>query len=283
MEENLAILTAVSRIVAYAHERRRIVHCDLKPENVMLGENNGRYNDIYLVDWGLALWLDDPNLAEKTVGGADYYRAPETCLQDATAIACATDVFTLGGILFRLLASCAPYQEACRQKGKLRASLVDIPSANVPEIPERCPKTGAINPPELVEIARKALRKAPEERYANAAEFADALERYRRRASLGERFRAAQDSFERLRREVENAPNLSTTRKFASLFTGRLRRFRRDAAYSNDERIAASARRNGAFGRRRTTLATLLGRGRNARPAVKRRRRSFVRRPASLA
>lgn len=221
LEENLAILIAVSRIVAYAHERRRIVHCDLKPENVMLGENNGRYNDIYLVDWGLALWLDDPNLAEKTVGGTDHYRAPETCLQDATAITCATDVFTLGGILFRLLASCAPYQEACRQKGKLRASLVDIPSANVPEIPERCPKTGAVNPPELVEIARKALRKAPEERYANAAEFADALERYRRRASLGERFRAAQDSFERLRREIENAPHLSTTRKFASLFTGR--------------------------------------------------------------
>ena len=221
LEENLAILIAVSRIVAYAHERLRIVHCDLKPENVMLGENNGRYNDIYLVDWGLALWLDDPNLAEKTVGGTDHYRAPETCLQDATAITCATDVFTLGGILFRLLASCAPYQEACRQKGKLRASLVDIPSANVSEIPERCPKTGAINPPELVEIARKALRKAPEERYANAAEFADALERYRRRASLGERFRAAQDSFERLRREVENAPNLSAARKFASLFTGR--------------------------------------------------------------
>lgn len=221
-EENLAILIAVSRIVAYAHERPRVVHCDLKPDNVMLGENDGRYGDIYLVDWGLALCLDDPDLAQKTPGGSDYYRPPETCEKDATKISCATDVFTLGGILFRLLTSKAPYEQALqRRKGQLRADHPDIVSAQVPEIPERHPHTQKVNPPELIEIAKKALRKEPEERYANAAEFADALERYRRRASLGERLRAAQDSFARLKQDVENATAPSFKQRIASTFTGR--------------------------------------------------------------
>ena len=197
-DDNLAILIAVSQIVAYAHKQQNIIHCDLKPENVMLGENNGRYNDIYLVDWGFAISLDDPDLAEKRAAGTLFYLPPETFAPTGTALSYATDVFTLGGILFRLLTARAPYENYYRVSGELLAKLA-ARGAFVPEIDERHPKTDAINPLELVEIAKKALRKDPKERYADAAEFAEALERYRRRANLGERLAAAQDAFARRR------------------------------------------------------------------------------------
>ncbi|MBR4834986.1 MAG: protein kinase, partial [Thermoguttaceae bacterium] len=220
LDENLTILLAVSRIAAYAHERRRVVHRDIKPENVMLGENDGRYNDIYLVDWGSAICLDDP-VATKTSGGTVAYLPPESVGGDAAAISCAWDVFTLGDVLFRLLTGFAPYEKYCRDKGDLRVRATDVSLANVPVIPERHPRTNELNPPELIEIAQKALRKNPEERYANAAEFADALERYRRRASLGERLRVAQDSFARLKQDVENASAPSFKQRIVSTLTGR--------------------------------------------------------------
>ncbi|MBQ8285989.1 MAG: serine/threonine protein kinase, partial [Thermoguttaceae bacterium] len=191
-DDNVATLATVSQIVAYAHERQHIIHADLKPENVMLGESGGRYNEVYLVDWGLARCLDDDDATRRSIGATPYYQPPETFEEVDLELSFATDVFLLGGILFRVLTGDAPYFRSYSAKSAFDAA-EDAKKARIPEIPEVNPKTGRVNPPELVEIAKKALRYNPSERYPDAAAFLEALELYRRRASLGERLRAARD------------------------------------------------------------------------------------------
>ncbi len=203
-EENLATLATVSQIVAYAHEQQHIIHGDLKPENVMLGESGGRYNEVYLVDWGLARCLDDEGATTQTLGGTLDYQPPEAFAEVDLELSFATDVFTLGGILFRLLTGAAPYQNKRVAENEFEAERAAL-SANVPAIPDRNPKTQRVNPQDLIEIATKALRYDPKERYENAAAFVDALERYRRRANLGERLRDAQTSLAALRADGDAA------------------------------------------------------------------------------
>ncbi|MBR2004446.1 MAG: protein kinase, partial [Thermoguttaceae bacterium] len=203
-EENLATLATVSQIVAYAHEQQHIIHGDLKPENVMLGESGGRYNEVYLVDWGLARCLDDEGATTQTLGGTLDYQPPEAFAEVDLELSFATDVFMLGGILFRLLTGAAPYQNKRVAENEFEAERAAV-SANVPAIPDRNPKTQRVNPQDLIEIATKALRYDPKERYENAAAFVDALERYRRRANLGERLRDAQTSLAELRADGDAA------------------------------------------------------------------------------
>ncbi|MFN7700504.1 MAG: serine/threonine-protein kinase, partial [Deltaproteobacteria bacterium] len=79
LEWNLRVLLEVARALHFAHARG-IVHRDLKPENVMIGS----FGEVYLVDWGLAVALEDdgtsrlPLARDATeLAGTPSYMAPE--------------------------------------------------------------------------------------------------------------------------------------------------------------------------------------------------------------
>ncbi len=102
IRKRLEIFLHVCDAIAYAHSRN-VMHCDLKPENIMLG----KYNDSYIMDWGISRLINDPMYdAEKwkkpnSVSGTPRYLSPEAVngiYTDERA-----DIYTLGLILFEIV------------------------------------------------------------------------------------------------------------------------------------------------------------------------------------
>ncbi|MCB9674749.1 MAG: protein kinase [Alphaproteobacteria bacterium] len=107
---HLGILVSVCRAIEFAHSRG-ILHRDLKPDNIMVG----RFGEVYLLDWGIAVSLDSRAdgrfpLArdQRYPTGTPIYMAPEMALDDGEALCPESDVFLLCGLLFRVLAGRPP-------------------------------------------------------------------------------------------------------------------------------------------------------------------------------
>jgi len=94
LDEKLALIAAVAEAVHYSHTQG-IVHCDLKPCNILLDKNGSPY----VSDFGLAKLRSD----ERSVGGTPAFMAPEQLdpgIGETTAL---TDVFGIGRIMVTLL------------------------------------------------------------------------------------------------------------------------------------------------------------------------------------
>ncbi len=95
--KRLEIYLHVCDALVYAHHRR-IMHCDLKPENIMIGE----YMEVYLMDWGLAKIIPDRKddsewVRPETIAGTPRYLSPEAVCGER--IDERSDVFAMGLIL----------------------------------------------------------------------------------------------------------------------------------------------------------------------------------------
>jgi len=163
----LEVLVRVCDAVAFAHSRG-VLHLDLKPSNVMVGE----YGSIYLVDWGLARRKAQlPASAEANDGvsaGTPAYMAPEQARGLNHLLDERTDVFALGGMLYRVLTGRPPYVAATAEGTKQKAEACDFPP------PAR--KDGQPLPRRLVAIALRALSKEKADRYPTVLDFKRDLE-----------------------------------------------------------------------------------------------------------
>lgn len=187
-DENLAILMKIATITAYAHREGGVVHRDLKPANVMLG----KYDEIYLCDWGFAFVAAEGAL--RNVAGSLAFAAPEQIRGEAVDFR--ADVFALGSILYKILTGVAPHEGA--GKYTLTELFRRAETGEIDPIPEDAPE-------ELRKIALKALAVDPEERYADAGEFADALTNWRRREQIWNRFVDLSLRFAFLREKFQEA------------------------------------------------------------------------------
>ncbi len=184
LERNLRVLIDVCDAVRFAHARG-IIHRDLKPDNVMLGE----FGEVMVVDWGVAVSIDEAHegrfpLARDSrhIAGTPAYMSPEQAMADAAKIGPQTDVYLLGGILFELLTGHAPHdaRDVCR-------SLFMAYESRPPALPATVPEPLAL-------ICRRALARAPEDRYADAGALRAALMDFlQHRASIEIVERALQD------------------------------------------------------------------------------------------
>jgi len=159
-------VAAIARAVHLAHEQG-VTHQDLNPRNVLIDrEGQPRVID-FGVAWSRPWWVDGNDAA--SIGGTPQYVSPEQAWGHADRIGRATDVFGLGGILFFLLTNRPLYSgenvltilQQAREVGFDRSLL------NRPGIP-----------PRLRAICLKALAAQPRDRFATAAELAQALERF---------------------------------------------------------------------------------------------------------
>ena len=97
LARRLDIFLRVCDAITYAHARN-IIHGDLKPENIVIGD----YGEVYVVDWGLAQKCQPDGYAEaEKVRGTYKYMAPET--RNGGKLGKLSEVFTLGVILRELV------------------------------------------------------------------------------------------------------------------------------------------------------------------------------------
>ena len=143
--------------IEYCHARG-IVHCDLKPENIMLGRNG----EIYVMDWGIACTAGTDRKGH--LDGTPAYMAPEALKDGATTPQ--TDVFALGMILNELVSLRGPISGTDSKEVIARICSGDYE-----------PSTSE-NPririsPALRAIVEKAREPEPEYRYQSVRELAD--------------------------------------------------------------------------------------------------------------
>lgn len=162
--ENLDILMRVADAVAYAHAHE-ILHMDLKPANVMVGE----FGEVQIIDWGCAVGLTPhgvvPGVSE--IGhlvGTPAYMAPEVAKGDIKSIGVASEVYLLGAILYEIVEGQDPHP-GFSPKDKLNAA-----RANVIAPPAR--------EGELTTIALKAMATAPGDRFGSVLALQQALRDY---------------------------------------------------------------------------------------------------------
>ncbi|WP_339910972.1 serine/threonine-protein kinase [Symmachiella dynata] len=165
MVEAVRIVRIVAETMQQLHDSR-IVHRDLKPGNVIVRADG----EPVIMDFGLARAFDNP-LAESRITidgmlvGSPAYMSPEQVAGDKDGVLPASDIYSLGAILFELLTRTIPFEGNVAQV--LASVLNDLP----PVPSSRC----ADIPPALDRICLKAIQKKGEDRFASMSEFAQAL------------------------------------------------------------------------------------------------------------
>jgi eukaryotic-like serine/threonine-protein kinase len=198
ISERLRLFLQIASAVQYAHQRL-IVHRDIKPANILVKADGVPV----LLDFGIAKIIDptaQAATAPATRTGMRMMTPEYACPEQirGEAVTTATDVYSLGVVLYELLSGHRPYRTTtmnpleiarviCEEEPKKPSTAVTYPA---PDTENNGPvQIGAARRTEVPRLARqlrgdldavllKTLRKEPEQRYATAGELADDIQRY---------------------------------------------------------------------------------------------------------
>jgi len=198
IDEALRIATEVAGALDYAH-RHNVIHRDIKPENILL--HDGR---AVVADFGIALAVTVASGTRMTQTGLSLgtpqYMAPEQAMGEKVIDARA-DVYALGAVTYEMLTGEPPFSGATVQAivAKVLTEKPMSPSAVRDTVPRHVEAT-----------VGKALAKLPADRFATAAQFAEALARPAMTAELTSSVAASQASTPGWRRYLAATPAVWT-------------------------------------------------------------------------
>lgn len=176
--EVLQLFLKVCDTLAFAHSRG-VIHRDLKPRNIMVGA----YGEVLVMDWGLAKVrarserlrcpgselarspLADLETQDGTAIGTPAYMSPEQALGQNERVDHRSDIYSLGVILYEMLAGTSPYQ-----RGDLRRTLDQVVQGRWTPL-ERQPSCRDV-PRRLCAIVHKAMAYRQEARYQQVSDLA---------------------------------------------------------------------------------------------------------------
>jgi WD40 repeat protein/tRNA A-37 threonylcarbamoyl transferase component Bud32 len=173
--EAVGLLVQVAEAVAYAHQRG-IIHRDLKPSNILLDEAGHPK----VSDFGLAKQVASDSHLTTTgqVVGTPSYMPPEQASGKHDAIGPAADIYSLGAVLYCLVAGRPPFESA---------NMMETLKQVLEQEPVSPRRLNAGVPRDLETICLKCLQKEPGKRYASAQALAEDLGRWQRHEPIAAR------------------------------------------------------------------------------------------------
>jgi eukaryotic-like serine/threonine-protein kinase len=158
------LMATIAEAVQFAHEHG-VLHRDLKPGNILFDERER----VYVSDFGLAKLVTANSGLTRSVEflGTPHYVAPEVAASSARGATTASDVYSLGAVLYELIAGRPPF-EAEGVPALLRK--IENETASF--------QAACSAPRDLAVICLKCLAKEPSRRYASARDMADDLHRW---------------------------------------------------------------------------------------------------------
>lgn len=163
IEEAVQIARDVAKGLAYAHIHD-VVHRDIKPENILLGGSNAS-----VADFGIAKAIHSAGQTKLTSSGLSAgtpaYMSPEQAGGDSD-IDGRADVYSLGCMLFEMLAGVPPYHGVNAQA---------VLTRHMTDAPPRIRSFRNSAPPALERVLIRAMAKVPADRYTTAGEFEAAM------------------------------------------------------------------------------------------------------------
>jgi serine/threonine-protein kinase len=166
----IQIMRQVLRAVGAAHAKG-IIHRDLKPDNIFIVNRDDQHDFVKLLDFGISKMIDTGEQIAATrltttgvVMGTPLYMAPEQAM--GSPVDRGVDIYAAGVILFELLSGRPPFNET--NYNMLVAKLITASPPHLADLRRGLPVA-------LVDAVHRALEKEPENRFASAEAFAQAL------------------------------------------------------------------------------------------------------------